>query len=102
MYQNLFALVGLWAIFRMLLAGPKSIKQKKQESEWDQTPVVASQIDHDLAVFAKPDDKHPDHIGRLRHLQEERNYARAKEARPMLDQFFITRDNNRKLELISE
>jgi hypothetical protein len=102
MYQELFALAGVWALCRMMLAGPKYIKQRKQQSEWDQTPVVASQIDHDLAIFAQPDSKHPDNIGRLRQLQEQRNFARAQEARPMLDQFFITKDNNRKLELIAE
>jgi hypothetical protein len=102
MYQQLFALVGIWTFFRFVLAGPRYVEKKKQESEWDQTPVVASQIDHDLAVFAKPNSRHPDNIGKLRHLQEQRNYARAVESRPMLEQFFITKDNNRKLELIAE
>lgn len=102
MYQELFALVGIWALFRVLLAGPKYIEQKKQQSQWDETPVDASQIDHDLAVFAQPDSMNADNIGKIRHLQEQRNFARAQESRPMLETFFITRDNNRKLELIAE
>jgi hypothetical protein len=102
MITQLFALVGVWALFRFMLAGPQQIERKKQEGEWDHRPVVASQIDHDIAVFAGPTSLHPEGIGAMRNLQEERNYARAQEARPLLDQFFITKDNNRKLELMIE
>jgi hypothetical protein len=103
MWKEIFGLVGIYAVFRFILAGPAHIEEQQDEDEWDQIPVSASHIDHDLAVFSGPDDSiHPDHIGRLRNLQENRNMMRATEARPMLDQMYITKDNNRKLEVIIE
>lgn len=102
MWTEIFGLVGIYAVFRWVLAGPAFVEQQEDVDEWDQIPVNASQIDHDLAIFAAPDSRHPEHIGRLRNLQEKRNMVRATEARPLLDQFYFTRDNARILELKNE
>lgn len=102
MWREIFGLVGIYTVFRWVLAGPAFIEKVEEKDEWDQTPVDASQIDHDLSVFAGPDSQHPDNIGRIRSLQEQRNMLRATEARPLLDEFHFTRDNSRKLELLIE
>lgn len=102
MWMEIFGLVGIYSVFRYIMAGPAFKDEVEATQQWDDLNVDARQIDHDIAVFAKPDDKHPDHIGALRSLQEKRNMVRATEARPMLDQFYITRDNARKLEVIIE
>ena len=102
MFKELLALLGAYSLFRFIFAGPKEMQKQEMVDEWDQIPIDASQIDHDLAVFAAPDDQHPQHTGRLRNLQEKRNMVRAVESRPMLDQIYFTRDNGRKLEVIVE
>lgn len=102
MWTEIFALVGIYTAFRFLIRGPAWQQEVEDAQEYDDISVDASQIDHDLAVFAKPDNIHPDHIGSLRNLQEKRNIVRAKEARPMLDTIQFTRDNARKLEVIIE
>jgi hypothetical protein len=102
MYKEIFGLIGIYAVFRFLFAGPAYIEKQEDEDEWDQIPVSASQIDHDLSVFSGPDSMHPQEIGKIRNLQEKRNMMRATESRPMLDQMYITKDNNRKLEVIIE
>lgn len=102
MWREIFGLAGIYAICRYLFAGPAWHDDVENQQDWDENSVDASQIDHDIAVFAKPDNEHPDHIGALRALQEKRNMVRATESRPMLDQMYFTRDNARKLELIVE
>lgn len=102
MYKELFALVGIWSLFRFLFAGPKAIETQEMADEWDQTPVDARHIDHDLVVFASEAEKDPAHIGSMRSLQEKRNMVRATESRPQLDVIHFTRDNARILEIKTE
>lgn len=99
MYKELFAFVGVFALFRFFLAGPMQELEEELEDEWDQISVDARHIDHDIAVFSAPDSQHQGQIGKLRTLQEKRNMVRAAESRPILDQFHITKDNNRKMEV---